>query len=110
MDIDLTKMEVELKLATFTDHVDSTFVLDADGTPVDLVLMEAKQIKPTPKGPGVPDTVREDPFALLFRGPGDRQLVQRIFRMTHETLGELFLFLVPISKEEEGFIYESVCN
>ncbi len=110
MDIDLTKMEVELKLSTFADHVDSTFVLDTEGTPLDLTLIEAKNIKATPKGPGVPDTVREDPFALLFRGPSDTPLIQRLYSIKHDVLGDLALFLVPIDKDENGIVYESVCN
>lgn len=110
MDIDLTKTPVELQLSTFAGHVDSTFVLDSDGTPLDLILIEAKQIKGTPKGPGVPDIVRDEPFALLFRGPNDAPLTQRIYSMKHDVLGEFALFLVPIDKDENGMVYESIYN
>ena len=110
MDIDLTKMDIELKLETFTDHVDSTFTVDAGGTPVELVLFLAEPAKATPKGPGVPDTIREDPFSLLFRGPNEMTLDQRIYSMKHDTLGELALFIVPISQDANGMVYESLIN
>ena len=36
------------------------------------------------------------PFTLVFRGPGEPLLPQRIHRLEHPVLGALDLFLVPI--------------
>ena len=36
------------------------------------------------------------PFSLVFRGPGEPLLPQRIYRVEHPALGALDLFLVPI--------------
>lgn len=102
-------MEV-LKLSMFVDHVDSTFNLNLGDSTMDVTLVEAAARKPTPKGFGVPDTIRDDPFALLFRGPGDQPLEQRTYMVHHETLGELPLFLVPVAIDERGRYYEAFFN
>ena len=102
-------MEV-LQLSMFADHVNTPFVLNLEEERVDLTLVEAEPRKPTPKGFGVPDTIRDDPFALLFRGPGDKPLPQRLYPLHHETLGELNIFLVPIGIDEKGRYYEAFFN
>ena len=55
-------------------------------------------------------TPKQEQFALLFRGPLDHFLQQRIYRMEHEKLGALDLFLVPVGKDQDGFQYEAVFN
>jgi hypothetical protein len=47
-------------------------------------------------------------FALLFRGGPDSPLGQRIYRLDHDQLGELDLFLVPLGRDEVGQRYEAV--
>jgi hypothetical protein len=50
-------------------------------------------------------------FSLFFRGSADFMLPQGTYRMKHELLGELMIFLVPTSREEDGgFEYEAVFN
>lgn len=102
-------MEI-LKLSMFTDHVDSRFNLNLGDTTMDLTLVEAEPRKPTPKGFGVPDTIRDDPFALLFCGPRDSPLPQQLYPVTHEALGELVLFLVPVGIDDKGRYYEALFN
>ena len=49
------------------------------------------------------------PFSLYFSGSGEICLPQRIYRLRHEAFGEpLDIFLVPIKREGDGFIYEAV--
>ena len=57
-----------------------------------------------------PSTPRQEQFALHFRGPDDVFLPQQTYRMEHERLGTFDLMLVPIGKNEQGFIYEAVFN
>ena len=49
-------------------------------------------------------------FSIYFLGPADIFLPQGTFRLTHERMGDLDLFLVPVKREELGFRYEAVFN
>lgn len=53
---------------------------------------------------------RPEPFALVFQGPQNSPLDQAIYRLQHEHLGELPVFLVPIDQDEEGVYYEAIFN
>lgn len=48
------------------------------------------------------------PFALLFYGPGERLLPQRIYRLEHATLGAFDLFIVPLGPDAQGLRYEAI--
>ena len=48
-------------------------------------------------------------FSLYFTGP-DRYLPQHVYRIEHEQMGALDLFLVPVGKLDNGFRYEAVFN
>ena len=50
------------------------------------------------------------PFSLLFRGPPEPVLPQRLYAMEHETLGTIEIFIVPIGPDKEGMRYEAVFN
>ena len=49
-------------------------------------------------------------FSIVFHGPAGRFMPQRIYRLSHDRLGELELFLVPVGKEGESILYEAVFN
>lgn len=51
---------------------------------------------------------RREAFSLLFQGPPEFALAQRIYRIWNQRLGKLDIFLVPICKEINGFQYEAV--
>ena len=53
---------------------------------------------------------REEPFALLFRGPRQPVLPQRIYTVAHAKTGQLVIFLVPVQGTSEGIEYEAVFN
>jgi hypothetical protein len=53
---------------------------------------------------------RYENFSLLFDGPGDRPLPQRIYPFEHERLGRFDLFIVPIANEGGRFQYQAVFN
>jgi hypothetical protein len=75
---------------------DQPFRLSADGPPLALTLVEVTA------GDG------GRPFSLLFRGPAEPLLPQRIYRIEHQALGALELFLVPVGREPDGLRYEAV--
>jgi len=53
---------------------------------------------------------RQEVFSLLFLAPLDLPIEQRIYRMQHDVLGDLELFLAPVERTADGIKYESVFN
>jgi hypothetical protein len=49
-------------------------------------------------------------FSAFFSGPREPFLPQGIYQMSHESMGEFELFLVPIASRDQGFSYEAVFN
>jgi hypothetical protein len=95
----------ELAPVDLEPHLGSFFNL-ADRDPhVGLVLEAIERYEPQPQGP------RRNPFSLVFVGPGEIPLGQRIHALDHRTLGRLELFLVPIGPGRDGRPrYEAVFN
>jgi hypothetical protein len=97
-----------LNLATvavdaFVPLVGERFTLDAgEAGSLELELAEAN-----PGLPGGPNQAR-DPFTLLFRGPAEPVLPQRIYRFEHSETGALEIFIVPVARDDSGTSYEAV--
>ena len=53
---------------------------------------------------------REQPFSVHFRGHRQSYLPQAIYRLEHERMGTMDIFLVPIGPDEKGMRYEAVFN
>ena len=51
---------------------------------------------------------RRAPFSILFQGPADALLAQRIYTISHEAMGTFELFLVPLGPAANGLRYEAV--
>jgi hypothetical protein len=47
-------------------------------------------------------------FSLIFRGPYEPLLPQRIYPLQHSALGVLEIFLVPIGPDKSGQRYEAI--
>ena len=95
------------RLADFVRWVGTEVrVADEAGDAIALELVEAKSL---PTRPGAP---RPEPFSLIFRGPRDRPLDQRIFALEHQGIGRLALFLVPIGPGSDGRgpYYQAIFN
>ena len=86
----------------FAEHLNTKFriPLQPSGA-VELELLEVVSTLSTP---------RQEQFSIFFRGPGNIYLPQRTYRMEHDALGELDLFIVPVGRDPEGFRYEAVFN
>jgi hypothetical protein len=90
--------------STFTELVGEPFrLLLDDGSALDLELVS---VPPAPTHPG--DAHRRTPFSIVFRGPQEPVLPQRIYRLENESLGPFELFIVPIGPGESGMQYEAV--
>lgn len=88
---------------SFRPHVGSAFRVEyAPGTSATLTLAEVTVLG----GGGA--AARRQPFSLLFRGPRAPVLPQRIYRLEHEGMGALELFIVPIGPDAEGLRYEAI--
>jgi hypothetical protein len=57
-----------------------------------------------------PHSRRAEPFALLFRGPRQPALEQRIHTLAHAEVGALPIFLVPVKGDGQGVEYEAIFN
>ncbi len=49
-------------------------------------------------------------FSAIFRSPLQHFLPQSTYRMEHERLGSVEIFIVPVRKDGEGIYYEAVFN
>ncbi len=58
------------------------------------------------RNPG-PEGARH-PFTLEFLGPREPILPQSIYRIDHDRLGTLEIFIVPVGSDESGTAYEAV--
>jgi hypothetical protein len=96
-----------LTVESFAPTVGELYALDDD----ELGRLELELLEARTHAPGAPPTdaggVRS-PFSLLFRGPREPVMPQRIRRLEHGALGRLELFLVPVGQDEAGTRYEAV--
>lgn len=92
----------KLNLSDFAENLNSKFTLYADDdNTVDIELIEAVKRK---------GNQRQDVFSILFLGPNEKPLEQKIYPIEHERLGKFDLFIVPIEQTPTGFIYEAIFN
>lgn len=94
-----------LQISHFAGRVNETFSVDIDGHGVVFTLLE---VLPMPAH-ATPGGVRE-PFALLFRNEAAVVFPQRIYAMTNASMGEIGIFLVPVARDREGFLYQAIFN
>lgn len=89
-------------IETFSEYLGGTFKINPDDTgKVDVELISATGLGGSGEAP-------RQPFSIVFRGPGDVLLPQRIYRMEHEEIGVFELFIVPIGPDEKGLRYEAI--
>lgn len=50
------------------------------------------------------------PFSLLFRNTALFLFPQQIYQMRHARIGEVGIFLVPVARERDGFLYQAIFN
>jgi len=93
-----------LTLEHFAGCVNETFTASLEDMCIEFVLVEAR-----PLPVRVPHAQRA-PFTLLFRNTAAFLFPQQIYPMRHPRIGEVGIFIVPIAREREGFLYEAVFN
>ncbi|HEV3469569.1 MAG TPA: hypothetical protein VG148_09635 [Pyrinomonadaceae bacterium] len=99
-------MSVKLTEGEFSRHLNTKFRVRLDAPePVELELIE---VKGRPSGVGEHQGMER--FSLFFRGPADVRLTQHTFPLAHDRMGDFDLFLVPVGRDAQGFLYEAVFN
>lgn len=99
----------DLTIESFADLTDRGFRLSLDGgVELHLELREVRSLGSPPPGRSPADRPWREPFSLLFQGPSEPLLPQRIYPLRHEELGGLELFLVPIGREQAGVQYQAI--
>ena len=91
--------------AEFSRHLNTDFDLSFGDEQLQLRLVAVK-----PYLPQATEQSGMERFSVFFDGVLDRYLPQRMYRLTHEAMGEIDIFLVPIEKKESAFRYEAVFN
>ncbi|HNV84941.1 MAG TPA: hypothetical protein PLF92_10220 [Arenimonas sp.] len=93
-----------LTLDHFSSCVNETFTAALNEGEIEFVLVEARAIEQR-----MPNAMRV-PFSLLFRNTAVFLFPQQIYQMRHPRIGEVGIFLVPIAREREGFLYQATFN
>ena len=95
-------MTVALTHEAFANCLNTTFLIRLDdSTTIEALLIDVSEHLLSPK---------QERFAIVFRGPNEVPLGQGTRRFEHEQMGEFDLFLVPISRDEQGIRYEACFN
>ncbi|MDV3348304.1 hypothetical protein D0962_21895 [Leptolyngbyaceae cyanobacterium CCMR0082] len=93
-----------LTLSDFSSTVGSSFqVCPEPDTSLQLELLEAVELSSS-------SSARSESFSLLFKGPSDVVLPQKLYSMNHSDLGDLSIFLVPVAGASDGIRYEAIFN
>ena len=95
-------MAVNPSSRSFAENLHSVFrLLRAEGESLNLELIEVAEQNSSP---------HVEQFAVIFRGPLTPLCPQQIYKLEHERLGPMELFLVPLGPEKEGMLYQSCFN
>jgi hypothetical protein len=95
-------MSEALQISDFSGQVNSKFQMQVNDTSaLEIELIDVKQ-----------HGASESPyqFSLRFAAPLSAPTSQGTFRLEHEKLGEQYMFLVPIARDNEKLYYEAVFN
>ena len=102
----------KLQSADLVPFINQTFRVRLDGVePIELVLVSVTEAGSRRRSERVEESAPEarQPFALHFLGPVSSQyLVQHIYRLEHERMGALELFIVPLGPDGGRMGYEAI--
>ena len=96
-------MAIEIESAEasmFAAHLNSTFRFQSAPAPAELELI-------TVSDASTPGHIN---FTLLFQGPPQPPLAQKIYSVEHDQLGRFDLFNDPIKRDPKAIQYEAIIN
>jgi hypothetical protein len=97
----------DFTVATFSGRIGQAFRVHAEAATLEMELRSATEAHRR-DGEAPARQGARTPFSLVFRGPLEPVLPQRIYRFETGGLGEFELFIVPIGPDESGMQYEAV--
>jgi len=89
---------------TFSARIGERFLISAPES----AFVEAQLTEATAAGAAESTLGERVPFSLVFRGPLEPILPQRIYRFEHDALGAFDIFIVPIGPDGTGMQYQAV--
>lgn len=99
----------KVTVSVFAQYLGSKFRMHVDsGSVLEVELIEVKSLAPASQA-GEPSGGRA-PFSIVFRGPRQPVLPQKIYTLEHKRLETFEVFLVPIGPDAEGMRYEAIFN
>jgi hypothetical protein len=102
-----SRMDVEnLRFEDFSNRVGDVFTPREE--PYSIVALTLDKAELMPVIESVP--VTRPSFSLLFLGSGEHILPQRMYRLAHDAMGDITLFLVPVGREGRGILYQALFN
>jgi hypothetical protein len=88
--------------ASFIENLNTRFrAVLSESMVIEMELIEVIDRRSTP---------RQEQFSLIFRAQQDDPIQQGTYRLEHDRLEAGELFLVPVSKDNEGVCYQAVFN
>jgi hypothetical protein len=99
----------KVTVSVFAQWLGTEFRIHSEsGRSVDVELIEATALRSQSDAPGA--LMKREPFSIVFRGPAEPILPQKIYTLEHAKLGRFELFLVPVGPDAKGMCYEAVFN
>ncbi len=96
-----TAMLDTLTLEVFEKAVDEKFQISGEFGHVESTLIDCTKLVQH-------DEEGRVPFSIVFRGPMEPFLEQRTYKLSHEKIGEIEIFLVPLGPDKTGMKYEAI--
>lgn len=96
----------QVTAAEFDALVGTAFSVATAHEPVALELLEVVRLREAPAGA----PVRRGPFTLTFCARTAEYLPQGVFALSHDRLGRLDVFMVPVGRTPAGLLLEAVFN
>lgn len=94
----------DLTIESFEPYVGTSFFAEfPNGSKVELRLTRAAKVMESEAA-----RLPRHPFSLFFIGPKSFLLKQHTYRLSHQTLEPLEIFIVPVGEEAGGYLYEAV--
>jgi hypothetical protein len=88
----------------FEPHVGSSFWVEfPNGARVELRLTSVGKVMESEAA-----RLPRQPFSLFFIGPGSYLLKQHTYRVTHDVLEPMEIFVVPVGQSGDAYQYEAV--
>ena len=88
-----------LNYEEYAAQLDTSFRLAQNNFEIELIEVTERKVTP-----------QQEMFSLIFRGAKDNFLEQKIYQVSHASLGDGELFLVPVGLEADGYRYEAGFN